>query len=91
MGWRQLDKFLDLWQIGSHIRVYASDGAAVLEFRQDGQGWKGGNTFGGNLLSAINWEDSNGVHIRMHVRNSSGKISVWTSADGQNYQEGQLP
>ena len=52
---------------------------------------EGGNTFGGNLLSAISWEDSNGVHIRMHVRNSSGKISVWTSADGQNYQEGQLP
>jgi Common central domain of tyrosinase len=79
------------WQIGSHIRVYASDGINVWEFRQDGRGWIGGNFFAGNLLSAISWEDNNGVHIRMHVRNANGKISVWTSSDGQNYQEGQLP
>ena len=74
------------WQIGSHIRVYASDGINVWEFRQDGRGWIGGNIFAGNLLSAISWEDNNGVHIRMHVRNANGKISVWTSSDGQNYQ-----
>ncbi len=76
-----------VWWGENQIRLYASDGRTTWEKRQDGQGWTDGNTFGGNLLSAI----SSGGQIRLHVRNDQGKIDVWASQDGKSYQSQQLP
>jgi hypothetical protein len=50
-----------------HIRVYSTDGYNVTERCEDGQGWTtGGFNAPGSAVSAITWNASDGVHIRVY-------------------------
>jgi hypothetical protein len=57
-------------QGGTHLRVYASDGARVTEKCWDG-GWSGGSfSQDGQTVGATSWQDATGqIHIRVYVSN----------------------
>jgi hypothetical protein len=75
------------------IRVYFSyfsDGRDwVDEKRWDGSEWADwSQVLEGTVVSAISWDPTGlgKLQIRVYVRDS-GKIRVWASRDGQDYEE----
>ena len=75
------------WQNGAHIRLYSSDGQTVTEHAWNPNEWTYGSfsassVKGINLVSAISWESSGAVNIRLHTSDNQGEITVYASSDG---------
>ncbi len=71
-----------------HIRVYSCDGYTVTERCEDGNGWTtGAFSQAGSAVSAICWNASDGVHIRVYCT-FEDKTTEWCMDPGASWTQG---
>lgn len=73
-----------------HLRVYKGDGQAVTEEAYDGSWYKGAFSQKGTTVGATSWLDGGQIHIRVYVRDNSGKVTEYCW-DKDKWYKGAYP